>query len=111
MSNPGFSIFQAGIDLVGFKIESRSKSFKGILAEKSILFPSGDHLGLAAPYLNLVICLASPPSMESEKICVLSPTKRLNAIVFPSGLQTGLEALSVPYVNCFGTLLPSVLNV
>jgi hypothetical protein len=29
---------------------------------------------------------------------------------FPSGSQIGLEALSLPYVNCFGELLPSGTN-
>ena len=94
-----------------FKIESWIKSRKGILDEKRIFLPSGDHFGLLAPYFPLVNCNGSPPSIDRINSWLLSATERVKAICLPSGLHAGLVAPSKWVVSCFGAALPSIVVV
>jgi hypothetical protein len=58
--------------------------------------------GLFAPYLTVVNCTGSPPSIDKIKICDFSSTYRIKASCFPSGLHAGFVAPSWEVVNCDG---------
>ena len=75
-------------------------------AANKICLPSGDHLGLVAPYLYLVSCIGSPPFIDKMNICGLLFTVRTKASCFPSALHAGCEAPSFALVNCTGASQP-----
>src|SRR6185369_7646613 len=101
---------QDGMECDGFNKESFIRSFKGMFDENNSSLPSGLHLGVPAPYLNLVSWMASPPSRDNKNICGLPSARRTKAICLPSGLQAPWDDPSFA-VNCFGDDTPSVFTI
>src|SRR5690242_19349514 len=88
-------------------MESFNNSFRGMEAAKRICLPSGLHFGDAAPYLNRVNCMGSPPSNDKRNNCGLVFTDLTESSCFPSGLHIGCEAFSF-MVSGLGAADPSV---
>jgi hypothetical protein len=91
-----------------FSAFSKSSGFDVLL--NTISFPSGDHLGSAAPFGRLVKTNASPPAIESMQSCGGSgfpsfSVERVKTRNFPSGDQRGVESRS-PVVNRCGASAP-----
>src|SRR6187200_2521659 len=65
---------------------------------KPIVAPSGDHASCCTPLVAVVSCLASPPLLDTTKICApgwpgTGPVER-NAICWPFGDHRGKDTLT-----------------